>query len=82
MTKISRPKADYLKARTGIAAGSRNGKADEYEEEYDEIESFPFDAEHDEDDRDPEPERRPYSEHAQERRRANRASRRDDKSRV
>lgn len=81
MMKSSRPKSGYLKARTGIAADTGNGGADDYAEEYDRIESLPFDAEHDEDDRDPEPERRPYSEHAQERR-SYRAARREGKSRI
>lgn len=81
MMKIPSPKSGYLKERTGLAADTGNAGADDYEEEYDRIESLPFDAEHDEDDRDPDPERRPYSEHAQERR-SYRAARREGKSRI
>jgi hypothetical protein len=81
MMKPTSPKSDQLKQRAGVSAGLRHAAADEYEEELDAVESLPFDAEHDEDDRDPEPERRPYSEHAQERR-AYRAKARVDKSRV
>lgn len=83
MRKTVRPKSDYLRQHAGLTASASNTAADGYEEELDDIESLPFDAEHDEDDRDPEPERRPYAEHAQVRRATrNRSSAREDKSRI
>jgi hypothetical protein len=84
MMKSSSLKAAYLKQRAGLSAGARNVLADDYEEEFDEIESLPFDPEHDEDDRDPEPERRPSPEHAQGRRSGHlgRSSERSGKIRI
>lgn len=65
MMKPAHPKSACLRQRIGLTDSSRHVAADGYEEEFDDIESLPFDGEHDEDDRDPEPERRPYEEHAQ-----------------
>lgn len=80
MMKSSSLKAACLRRRAGLAASARKICADDEEEELDEIESLPPDAEHDEDDRDPEPERRLSPEHAQERR-SSRAGGHEDKSR-
>lgn len=66
MKKARNPKSP-LPRRSGHRPG--RARADGNEEEFDEIESLPRDAEHIEDDQDPDPERYPaLSEHAQERR--------------